>query len=301
MGDNSCAFSGVLGAVFFATVFFSVAFFTVFVVAGFLADVPTAFFAAFAVEEAFFALSGNGSVGCSAVSFALAFQPKRFSFPTTAFLETPKRLPISDVDSFFAINAFNFFNIALSQPVLIFCKTFVILLYFVLYHTFESKGKGENVFFYIFFYVLLAGALWCAYQISVADFRRRIIPDVYLWPLMIIGFVLINFFPWVVTVSDAIIGAAFGYVISLLIGYLFEKRAQKKSGDKYEIPIGLGDVKLLAVAGVWLGTRGLAIALVFAYAFAFVWARRRNQKFVPFAPFMILGGILALIIMAFLI
>ena len=39
--------------------------------------------------------------------------------PTIAFLDIPKRLPISDVDNPLPVSAFNFFSVALSQPLLI--------------------------------------------------------------------------------------------------------------------------------------------------------------------------------------
>lgn len=50
---------------------------------------------------------------------ALEFQPNLFNLPTTAFLDIPKRLPISDVDKPLPVKAFNFFSVALSQPLLI--------------------------------------------------------------------------------------------------------------------------------------------------------------------------------------
>ena len=52
-------------------------------------------------------------------SVAFAFQPNLFNFPTTAFFDMPNFLPISDVDNPLPTNAFNFFSILLSQPVLI--------------------------------------------------------------------------------------------------------------------------------------------------------------------------------------
>lgn len=55
----------------------------------------------------------------SGVAPLFAFQPKRFNLPTTAFLLIPRRLPISAVDRPLPVNAFNFRNVALSQPLLI--------------------------------------------------------------------------------------------------------------------------------------------------------------------------------------
>lgn len=122
----------------FATVFLAVSFLgvTVFaatfvagLVATFLVVVVFAGFSAFftvflsAVLVAVF-VAGFSAVflvgSCFVVEpVALAFQPRRFNLPTMAFLDMPKRLPISDVDNPLPVKAFNFFNAMLSQPLLI--------------------------------------------------------------------------------------------------------------------------------------------------------------------------------------
>ncbi len=155
--------------------------------------------------------------------------------------------------------------------------------------------------YYIFFIILLAGALWCSYCISIADFRRRIIPDAYLFPLMLIGLIMVTCYPWwPFPPYMAAIGAAFGYAMSSIIGIIFDHIAQKKAPNS-PAPIGMGDIKLIATAGIWLGVRGLAIALALACIGAMIWAKIRAQKYVPFGPFLIGGGILALIGLFFLL
>lgn len=166
-----------------------------------------------------------------------------------------------------------------------------------MYHTNESKGKGEFMFFYTFFALLLLGAVFCAWRISVADFRRRIIPDAYLFPLFLIGLVIVHFFPWICTSAESVIGAVIGYALAAVVGVIFEKY----SHDKINTPIGMGDIKLLAVGGLWLGTTGLAIALVFSCIFGMIWGYNKKQKFIPFAPFFILGGFLSFITILFLL
>ncbi len=149
----------------------------------------------------------------------------------------------------------------------------------------------------IFFIVLLATAIICAWQISVADWRRRIIPDAYLFPLLLIGLVITNFFPWPITPGAGAIAGAFGYLLALVVGMVFEHISPKKS----IAPIGLGDVKLLGTGGIWLGPTGLASALIIACVAGIIWGLHRKQKYIPFAPFFICGGILSLITMLFLI
>lgn len=155
------------------------------------------------------------------------------------------------------------------------------------------------MFYTIFFVLLLVTAAWCAWRISVADWRRRIIPDAYLFPMMLIGLTIINFFPWPIDIADAIIAAIFGYVLTTLIGLIFSMR--NKHHNKSDIPIGMGDIKLISVGGLWLGTTGLAIALALACIAGLLWGGTRKQKYIPFAPFFIGGGILSLIIIWFLI
>ncbi|MDW3024697.1 MAG: A24 family peptidase [Alphaproteobacteria bacterium] len=154
--------------------------------------------------------------------------------------------------------------------------------------------------FNILFILLLVGALVCAVLISVEDFRRRIIPDAYLFPLMLIGISLITFFGFPISMPDAVIGAIFGYVLAAVIGFVFDWFIRKNNADAIP-PIGMGDIKLIGVGGLWLGTSGLPVALVVACITGAVWAWVQKQKFIPFAPFFLLGVFLYLIASLFLI
>ncbi len=154
---------------------------------------------------------------------------------------------------------------------------------------------------YIFFIALLAGSLWCAWRISVADFRRRIIPDAYLFPLMLAGMLAAAFVPnWVCDARGAAIGAAFGYAIGAITGFAFDYSMRRKNPNA-PTPIGMGDIKLLGVGGVWMGPTGLAAALVMACISGAIWARVKKQNFIPFAPFFLGGALLTLLAMSFLL
>ena len=156
------------------------------------------------------------------------------------------------------------------------------------------------MFFNIFFIVLIVWALICATLISITDFRRRIIPDAYLFPLMLVGILLIAFYNWPTTAQDAAIGATFGYLMSAFVGFVFDWHIRKKDANATP-PIGMGDIKLITVGGIWLGTGGIGMALVVACITGAIWARIKHQHFIPFAPFFIFGGFLALIANAFLL
>ena len=153
---------------------------------------------------------------------------------------------------------------------------------------------------YIFFILLLAAAAWCALHITIADFRRRIIPDAYLFPLMLTGLLLIAFYSFPLDLTNAAIGATFGYALSAVVGFTFDTIIRRRTPDATP-PIGMGDIKLIGIGGLWLGTSGLASALVVACITGAIWARIKHQQFIPFAPFFILGGILSLIAKLFLL
>ena len=166
-----------------------------------------------------------------------------------------------------------------------------------MYHKNESKGKRENMLYYIFFSLVLIGALFCAYRMATADFRRRIIPDAYLFPFLFAGLITTTFFPWPITAADSVVGGAMGYCLGLVVGFIFERL---KKDQKYP-PIGMGDIKLLGAGGIWLGTMGLSIAMIISCVFAYIWNWKHKEQYIPFAPFFLVGGFLALIAIQFLI
>ena len=314
-GLLATVFSAPLAAGFLAgaAAFFGVAvFFTV--VVAFLAGVPA--FGAATLDDAFLAGAAAAvlrpAVFVSALAFdagsgiaaatppAFGFQPSRFNLPTTAFLLMPRRLPISAVDNPLTVNAFNFFNVALSQPLLILYQPLLYILWYNSSIVPNRKARGKNMIWQIFFIILLAVALWCAWKISVADLRRRIIPDAYLWPLFLIGLLITNWWPWIIGPRMAATSAVFGYALAAGVGFIFDV-IRRRTDPNAETPIGLGDIKLIAPGGLWLGIQGLGLALIVACITGGAWARAKHQRYIPFAPFFVVGAILSLITMAFLL
>jgi leader peptidase (prepilin peptidase)/N-methyltransferase len=110
---------------------------------------------------------------------------------------------------------------------------------------------------------------------------------------MLIGLLVVAFFPWFFDFGESVIAAAIGYGLGIIMGLLFKK----KSPDA----IGLGDVKLMAAGGIWLGVSGLAISLIISCILGGIWGLFKKQKFIPFAPFFFIGAICSLIIIMFLI
>ena len=151
--------------------------------------------------------------------------------------------------------------------------------------------------YYIFFSLVLVGAIFCAVRMASADFKRRIIPDVYLFPFLFAGLLTATFFPWPITISDSVIGGAMGYCLGLIVGFIFDKI---KPNQKYP-PIGMGDIKLLGAGGIWFGTMGLSLAMIISCVLAYIWNWKKHEKYIPFAPFFLTSGFLSLLIIQFLI
>lgn len=154
-------------------------------------------------------------------------------------------------------------------------------------------------FYNISFFILVAISIWLAWKISVTDWRRRIIPDAYLFPMLLLGLIITTFFPWPTNTAEGVVAATAGYILSSFIGFIFDFVGRKKGIS--DTPIGMGDIKLISVGGIWLGATGLALALVFACISGIIWGKSKKQRFIPFAPFFFFGGILSLIATAFLI
>jgi len=124
--------------------------------------------------------------------------------------------------------------------------------------------------------------------ITLTDLADRIIPNVVLWPSAVAGVALI-------AVADAgelpehLIAAAAAGGFLLVVALLYPRG------------MGMGDVKLAAVMGLYLG-RAVAPALLIGFAAGAIYgialiarhgSAARKQK-VPFGPFLALGAIVAL-------
>jgi len=141
----------------------------------------------------------------------------------------------------------------------------------------------------IFAIILILIAVYCALGMSIVDWRHRLIPDVYLFPFMLVGILLVamDALPWTNIMYSAIAGF-FGYFMAFFLNILFRKKTKKDDA------IGMGDIKLLGASGVWLGVFGLSIALIISCILGYIWGRRNGQEFVPFAPFFFAGMLVSI-------
>lgn len=129
---------------------------------------------------------------------------------------------------------------------------------------------------------------WCLLTLAVTDLRNFVLPDRITYPMIAVGILLSPIFnPG--NIFGHITGAVAGYLSFFAIAWLY-RRLRKRNG------LGLGDAKLFAAAGAWLGWEGLPPVLLIAslsgLAFALI-TRKPSQTLalqkIPFGPFLAIG------------
>jgi len=91
--------------------------------------------------------------------------------------------------------------------------------------------------------------------LSFIDLRTFLLPNIYVAPFAILG-ILFHFFTnfYFLNVTEILLGGIAGYGLLWIIRF---------TGNKYygQDSLGLGDVKLLGAAGLWLGMEGVLFAM----------------------------------------
>lgn len=147
----------------------------------------------------------------------------------------------------------------------------------------------ESIFYFVFICLIIS--------IIFIDFDFKIIPD----ELNLIGFlsgVLFSFFREDFSLLDAILGAVLGAGFLYLVAYLYFKLKGIEG-------LGLGDVKMLAFVGTYLGWFGSLFTIFFGSVlgavFGLVFSLLKKKKYegqleIPFGPFL---GVASLIYIFF--
>lgn len=131
--------------------------------------------------------------------------------------------------------------------------------------------------------------------IACIDMDEMYIPDLFVIILAVLGLVVAIFTPFDGYVLGHFIGALIGGGFLLLVygvGYLIKKT---------EV-LGLGDVKLMAAAGLLLGIKGICVAYVVAIFVALIGVivraiisrKKQLSKKFAFAPYLVCGIITAM-------
>jgi leader peptidase (prepilin peptidase) / N-methyltransferase len=104
---------------------------------------------------------------------------------------------------------------------------------------------------------------WILLLLSTVDLLAFRLPDILTFPLLTAGLVLSLWLPDQDPLAH-VIGAAMGFVAFYGIALAY-RRARGREG------LGLGDAKLAAAAGAWLGWQALPSMVLIACAAGFVW------------------------------
>jgi leader peptidase (prepilin peptidase)/N-methyltransferase len=131
---------------------------------------------------------------------------------------------------------------------------------------------------------------WTLLLLAVIDWRVLLLPDVLTFPLIAFGLIAsfaLPLGPW----RDHVIGAVAGFASLALVAWLYRRLRQREG-------LGLGDAKLSAAIGAWVGWQGLPtmllwgsmLGLLFAIALTLRGMRLRLSDRLPFGVFLAAGG-----------
>jgi len=136
--------------------------------------------------------------------------------------------------------------------------------------------------------------VWAMLALAFIDLDTFYLPDDITLPLIWAG-LLVNTGGMFVDLQSAVFGAAAGY-LALWSVYWIYKLATGKEG------MGYGDFKLLAAIGAWLGWKMLPVVILLSSFVGavvgislIVFARHGRNVPIPFGPYLVLGGLSALL------
>jgi leader peptidase (prepilin peptidase) / N-methyltransferase len=134
------------------------------------------------------------------------------------------------------------------------------------------------------------GLGWTLLTASWIDVRTMLLPDVLTLPLLVAGLIVTE-----VANPDSLLdhglAAVFGYLLLFTVAWAY-RMLRGRDG------LGLGDAKLLAALGAWLGLADLPVVLLLASclglaaagAAALAGKRMTAATAIPFGPFLALAG-----------
>ena len=137
------------------------------------------------------------------------------------------------------------------------------------------------------------GMTWCLIALTGIDVRTQLLPDGLTLPLLWAG-LLLSLAPIQVSPSQAIVGAAAGYLSLWSVYWLFKLTTGKEG-------MGYGDFKLLAAIGAWLGWQILPLTILLSSVVGavvgialIVFRRHGRETPIPFGPYLAAAGLLSL-------
>jgi len=144
------------------------------------------------------------------------------------------------------------------------------------------------------------GLAWCGFAAAVValaciDWDTTLLPDDITLPLLWAGLVAAALHLTATSLTEAVWGAVAGYLSLWLIYWAFKLLTGKEG-------MGYGDFKLFAAFGAWFGWQALVPIILMASVIGAVIGigiklvgRLREGGYVPFGPFLALGGLTAMV------
>ena len=142
--------------------------------------------------------------------------------------------------------------------------------------------------------LLLLILTWGLVCLTLIDFDHMLLPDQIVMPLLWLG-LLVNVTGTFVPLSDAVIGAAVGYMSLFSVFWLFKLLTGKEG-------MGYGDFKLFALFGAWLGWQLLPILILMASVVGAIvgislmlFKNHTREQAIPFGPYLAIAGWITLL------
>lgn len=156
------------------------------------------------------------------------------------------------------------------------------------------RGSGADPM-----YLLLWDAMTCfGYAAAYSDYRKHIVPNrlvlamLCVWALIVVPQLLLRTDKVLGMMLSGLFGFALSGVLLLLVYYVSRKG------------LGGGDIKFMAVAGLYLGARGVMSALLYGSVLAALFSlilitlKKINMKgSIPLIPFLYLGILMTIILL----
>ncbi|MGL1958660.1 MAG: A24 family peptidase [Colwellia sp.] len=137
--------------------------------------------------------------------------------------------------------------------------------------------------------LLLLILTWGLICLTLIDLDHMLLPDQITMPLLWLG-LLVNINGLFVPLTEAIIGAAVGYMSLFSVFWLFKLLTGKEG-------MGFGDFKLLALFGAWLGWQLLPILILMASVVGaiigislMIFKNHQRDQAIPFGPYLAVAG-----------
>ena len=135
---------------------------------------------------------------------------------------------------------------------------------------------------------------WGLISLTLIDLDHMLLPDQIVLPLLWLG-LLINVNDTFVPITDAVIGAAVGYMSLFSVFWLFKLLTGKEG-------MGHGDFKLFALFGAWIGWQLLPILILMASVVGaivgislMVFKNHQREQAIPFGPYLAVAGWITLL------